>query len=209
MTPQDIREKTFEKAMFGGYDMGGVDDFMEEAAAELEAAQRENATLRAKMKVLVDKIEEYRASEDAMRMTLMSAQKLSSQIESEASARADKVVAEAQATAARSLESLKAETAKEQAKLKEAKDSFGRFFEEARAVCTRQLESLERISKSAAPARQEEAVDATVKSIEDSVARIPDEPAPKIDIGPVMGETAPRETITPEEITRLFSMGGN
>ena len=125
MTPQDIREKTFEKAMFGGYDMGGVDDFMEEAAAELEAAQRENATLRAKMKVLVDKIEEYRASEDAMRMTLMSAQKLSSQIESEARARADKVVAEAQATAARSLESLKAETAKEQAKLKEAKDSFG------------------------------------------------------------------------------------
>ena len=88
MTPQDIREKTFEKAMFGGYDMGGVDDFMEEAAAELEAAQRENATLRAKMKVLVDKIEEYRASEDAMRMTLMSAQKLSSQIESEARARA-------------------------------------------------------------------------------------------------------------------------
>ena len=209
MTPQDIREKTFEKAMFGGYDMGGVDDFMEEAAAELEAAQRENAKLGAKMKVLVDKIEEYRASEDAMRMTLMSAQKLSSQIESEARARADKVVAEAQATAARSLESLKAETAKEQAKLKEAKDSFGRFFEEARAVCTRQLESLERISKSAAPARQEEAVDATVKSIEDSVARIPDEPAPKIDIGPVMGETAPRETITPEEITRLFSMGGN
>ena len=39
MTPQDIRETTFEKAMFGGYDMGGVDDFMEEAAAELEAAQ--------------------------------------------------------------------------------------------------------------------------------------------------------------------------
>ena len=209
MTPQDIREKTFEKAMFGGYDMGGVDDFMEEAAAELEAAQRENATLKAKMKVLVDKIEEYRASEDAMRMTLLSAQKLSGQIEAEARAKAEKLVAEAQATASRSLEALKAETAKEQAKLREAKESFGRFFEEAKAVCTRQLESLERISKSAAPARQEEAVDATVKSIEDSVARIPDEPAPKIDISPVMGEAAPRETITPEEITRLFSMGGN
>ncbi|HIS98115.1 MAG TPA: DivIVA domain-containing protein [Candidatus Scatomorpha pullistercoris] len=209
MTPQDIREKTFEKAMFGGYDMGGVDDFMEEAAAELESAQRENATLRAKMKVLVDKIEEYRASEDAMRMTLMSAQKLSSQIEAEARAKADKLVAEAQATASRSLEALKAETVKEQAKLREAKEAFNRFFEDAKSVCVRQLESLERISKSAAPAKQEEAVDATVKSIEDSVARIPDEPAPKIDISPVMGETAPRETITPEEITRLFNMGGN
>ena len=35
MTPQDIRERTFEKAVFGGYDMAGVDDFMEEAAAAL------------------------------------------------------------------------------------------------------------------------------------------------------------------------------
>ena len=110
MTPQDIREKIFEKAVFGGYDMGSVDDFMEEMASELEAAQRESATLKAKMKVLVDKIEEYRASEDAMRMTLLSAQKLSSQIEAEARARADKVVAEAQATAARSLDGLKSET---------------------------------------------------------------------------------------------------
>ena len=99
MTPQDIREKIFEKAVFGGYDMGSVDDFMEEMASELEAAQRESATLKAKMKVLVDKIEEYRASEDAMRMTLLSAQKLSSQIEAEARARADKGVAEAQAAA--------------------------------------------------------------------------------------------------------------
>ena len=156
MTPQDIREKIFEKAVFGGYDMGSVDDFMEEMASELEAAQRESATLKAKMKVLVDKIEEYRASEDAMRMTLLSAQKLSSQIEAEARARADKVVAEAQA----------------------------------------------------APA-SEEAVDAAVKSIEASVARIPDEPAPQIDISPVMGERAPRQTITPDDMTRLFNMGGN
>ena len=78
MTPQDIREKIFEKAVFGGYDMGSVDDFMEEMAAELESAQRESATLKAKMKVLVDKIEEYRASEDAMRMTLLGAEALRS-----------------------------------------------------------------------------------------------------------------------------------
>ena len=60
----------------------------------------------------------------------------------------------------------------------------------------------------AAPA-SEEAVDATVKSIEDSVARIPDEPAPEIDISPVMNERAPRQTITPDDMTRLFNMGGN
>ena len=120
MTPQDIREKIFEKAVFGGYDMGSVDDFMEEMAAELESAQRESATLKAKMKVLVDKIEEYRSSEDAMRLTLLSAQKLSAQIEAEARARAEKTLAEAEAAASRSLESLRNETAREQQRLSEA-----------------------------------------------------------------------------------------
>ena len=201
MTPQDIREKIFEKAVFGGYDMGSVDDFMEEMAAELESAQRESATLKAKMKVLVDKIEEYRASEDAMRMTLLSAQKLSAQIESEARARADKLIADAQATASRSLDTLKADTKREEAKLKEARESLARFLDDARALCKRQLDYLEGAS--------EEAVDATVKSIEDSVARIPDEPAPEIDISPVMNERAPRQTITPDDMTRLFNMGGN
>ena len=28
MTPQDIMDKTFEKAVFGGYDMAAVDDFL-------------------------------------------------------------------------------------------------------------------------------------------------------------------------------------
>ena len=57
MTPQDIRERTFEKAVFGRIRYGRVDDFMEEAAVALENAQRENSTLKAKLKVLVDKIE--------------------------------------------------------------------------------------------------------------------------------------------------------
>ena len=55
-TPQEIREKTFEKAVFGGYDMGDVDDFMEQVAADMTTLQKENAVLKGKMKVLVDKI---------------------------------------------------------------------------------------------------------------------------------------------------------
>ena len=29
LTPQQIQEISFEKAVFGGYDMGSVDDFLE------------------------------------------------------------------------------------------------------------------------------------------------------------------------------------
>ena len=208
MTPQDIRERVFEKAMFGGYDMGGVDDFMDDTAAELEALLRENATLKAKMKVLVEKIEEYRGNEDAMRMTLLSAQKLSTQIEADARARAEKTISDADATAARALESLKAEVLSEQTKLSEAKNACVRFFAEARSLCNNQLDYLDRIAKQSPTSGRDSVVDDTVRSIEASVARIPDEPAPQIDITPAMSEQAPRQTITPDDVTRLFSMGG-
>ena len=54
ITAQDIREKTFEKARFSGYDMASVDDFLEELAEDVTATQKENAVLKSKMKVRVD-----------------------------------------------------------------------------------------------------------------------------------------------------------
>ena len=64
-TPQEIREKSFDKArsMFGGYDMATIDEYLEELANDFEALQKENVVLKSKMKVLVDKIEEYRTND--------------------------------------------------------------------------------------------------------------------------------------------------
>ena len=88
ITAQDIREKTFEKSRMNGYDMASVDDFLEELAEDISSSQKENAVLKSKMKVLVDKIEEYRANEEALNLAILSAQKLAVQIESEARQRA-------------------------------------------------------------------------------------------------------------------------
>ena len=207
MTPQDIRERTFEKAVFGGYDMAGVDDFMEEAAQALESAQHENSTLKAKLKVLVDKIEEYRASEDAMRMTLMSAQKLSNQIESEARERADKLVSDAQAQADEVLGSLQAEREREQQRLDAARSALERFYSDAREVCSYAMDTLRKLEAGELPAKPARAdVDETVRSISESVERLPDEPEPKIDVSDVM-DAAPGGKITPDDVTRLFDMG--
>ena len=74
MTVQEIQEIGFEKAVFGGYDMKSVDTFLERVAEEFAAMQKENAALKAKMKVLVDKIEEYRAVDEQMRKALYTAQ---------------------------------------------------------------------------------------------------------------------------------------
>lgn len=78
LVPQDIKNKTFEKAVFGGYDMASVDDFLEEIYASLSEANKESQTLKAKLKVLASKIEEYRESESGMSRALIAAEKTSS-----------------------------------------------------------------------------------------------------------------------------------
>lgn len=164
MTPQDIREKTFEKAMFGGYDMAAVQNYQEEVATELANAQKEIAVLKGKMKVLVDKIEEYRASEDAMRLAILSAQKVGKQIEDDAQARADKILSEAKNTSDRILGGLQHETANEEAKLLTAKMSCAKFLEDVRNLCMNQLEYLDKIAGSKAAAAQPAAQPASVSA---------------------------------------------
>ena len=164
MTPQDIREKTFEKAMFGGYDMAAVQNYQEEVAAELANAQKEIAVLKGKMKVLVDKIEEYRASEDAMRLAILSAQKVGKQIEDDAKASADKILSEAKNTSDRILGGLQHETANEEAKLLTAKTSCAKFLEDVRNLCMNQLEYLDKIAGSKAAAAQPAAQPASVSA---------------------------------------------
>lgn len=186
MTPQDIREKTFEKAMFGGYDMAAVQNYQEEVATELANAQKEIAVLKGKMKVLVDKIEEYRASEDAMRLAILSAQKVGKQIEDDAQARADKILSEAKNTSDRILGGLQHETANEEAKLLNAKTSCAKFLEDVRNLCLTQLEYLDGVAGSKAASAPRAAARPTASAA-------PAEPAPAEPVPAVQPEAPAAE----------------
>ena len=84
LTPQAVAERTFTKAKFGGYTMQEVDDFLDQITKDYTALFEENASLKGKLKVLADKINEYRETEDIMRATLHNAQKTANEIVSEA-----------------------------------------------------------------------------------------------------------------------------
>ena len=215
ITAQDIREKTFEKAKFGGYDMASVDDFLEELAEDVTAAQKENAVLKSKMKILVDKIEEYRANEEALNMAVLSAQKLAVQIESEARERARAMIAEADRQVNAKIGGIAEQADAEESRLAAAKNSTLKFLEAMREVCNKELKNLEDIGngfipeeKAAAEAAAAAAAEAAapapapapapaasiedaVRSIEQSVSRIQPEARVDIDITPDMGRSAP------------------
>ena len=185
ITAQDIREKGFEVVRFNGYDRDMVDDFLEELADDVAASQKENAVLKSKMKVLVDKIEEYRANEEALNNAILSAQKLAVQIESEARQRAAATVADAEKKAQETIGSITDRADAEEKRLADAKAATAKFFEAAKALCNSQLGKLEGIMSDmglAAPAAEEPDVDDTVRAIEDSAAKLSPDPAIKIDI---------------------------
>ncbi len=222
ITPQDIKEKTFEKALFGGYDMAAVDSFLEEISTDLALLQKENATLKGKMKVLVDKVEEYRGNEDALRMAVVSAQRLGNIIERESKEKAEALVADATAEADRITREARVEVEMEKARLDEAKKTSAQFVENMELLCNRQLSFLEKVGEMdfvkehrasqivdvvpeepAAYADEEEPseIHETVKRIEETVAKAADEPVS--DVRPNFAPAVPTEDELP---TRPFQV---
>ena len=87
LTPQQVAEQTFNPVGRGknsGYNMEEVDNFLDQITADYTALANENTDLKNKLKVLADKITEYRETEDMMRSTLRSAQKTANDMVAEA-----------------------------------------------------------------------------------------------------------------------------
>ena len=96
LTPQEVSERAFQKASFGGYNMAQVDEFLDILTGDYSALYNENAVLKNKMKVLVDKVEEYRSTEEAMRKALMAAQRMADDLVQEAERKKAEILAQAE-----------------------------------------------------------------------------------------------------------------
>jgi len=171
LTPQGIKDKKFVKAMVGGYDMGIVDDFLEEVFEDYSALYKENAVLKSKLKVLVEKIEEYRSTEDSMHMALLAAQKTSSEIEEKAKRKRDAIIAEANDYANHRRKELQGEFQAEEARLAAAKRQTSMFSQEVLALIEGERKFLARLDELVI--KTEQAVPAPVLAAEPVVPEVP------------------------------------
>lgn len=136
-TPQEVSEKVFPKASFGsgGYAMSSVDEFLDTLTEDYTTLYKENVALKAKLKVLAEKIEEYRATEDAMRSTLLTAQRMAAKLVQEAQEEKDNLLNEARAQHAAEIRVLDDETKVAEQKLALAQQNLAEFIERSRALC--------------------------------------------------------------------------
>ena len=179
LTPQEVSEHAFAKAGFGGYNMAMVDEVLDQLTEDYTTLYKENAVLKSKMKVLVDKVEEYRSTEEAMRKTLLTAQRMADEIVKEAQASKDTLVHQAEEEARARVQGLRREVEAEQLRLTAAQNATAAYVAKLKELYQHELDYLGSLSKltpeSAAPA---DPVDAAAEEIQATMDRIAQEEVP-------------------------------
>lgn len=132
MTPQEVASRAFSKAALGGYNMAMVDEFLDALTEDYTTLYNDNAILKNKLKVLSDTVEEYRATDGAMRKTLLAAQQMADAIVSEAEKKKQSLVQDAEAAAQQRLEELRRQYAEEEFRLKSAQEATTAYVQQAR-----------------------------------------------------------------------------
>ena len=175
LTPQEVKSHAFQRASFGGYNMGQVDEFLDILTEDYTALYNDNAVLKSKMKVLVDKVVVYRATEEAMRKALMTAQRMADDLVREAEAKKAAILAEAEEQAAQRVAELSAQVETEEFRLRTAQENTAAFVEQMRALYTEQVQFLAKLEElapeqPAAPAA--DPVEEAASEIDDNVQRL-------------------------------------
>lgn len=143
LTPDKIREKSFQTTGRGSYRAEDVDSFLNEVSASYEQMFKENGDLIKKISILAKKVEEYRADEESLKLALLNAQKLADRIVAEAKENAEKDTEDARAEAAKLREDAKADVEEAEAKAKRESDAI---VESAKAEAERILAEANRQS---------------------------------------------------------------
>ncbi len=145
LTPQEVAEHGFSKSRMGGYNMKEVDDFLDELTADFSELYKENAVLKGKIKVLAEKISEYRETEDAMRTTLLTAQKMANSMVVQAEEEKKRMIAEAERAALQRKAEVEQEVADAEYQLKMAKNATAQFVEHMRELVKQEASFLDQL----------------------------------------------------------------
>lgn len=174
LTPQEVSSHVFSKAMMGGYNMAMVDEFLDVLTEDYTTLYNDNAILKNKLKVLSDTVEEYRATDDAMRKTLLSAQQMADSIIQDAELKKANMIKDAESSAHRRLEELKVQIAAEEAHLKAVQDSMAEYVSKVDTLFQAQELTLRELTKlGPAPGKPPEVkLEEAAQDIENNLAQV-------------------------------------
>lgn len=154
LTPQDLQEVSFEKAKIGGYVMKSVDEFLEPLMDDYVALYKENAVLKSKMRLLVERLESYRSNEANMKAAAEEARRKNEEIVAAARRESEEIVARASREAKALGHDADAAVGAESERLRRAKEATAEFIQAVEAQIARHQQALEALKSLDLPARE-------------------------------------------------------
>lgn len=223
-TPNEVREISFGKAVFGGYDMSDVDRAFEAVSEDYATLFKENTMLKKKLKLLADTVEEYRSVDEQMRKALITAQNMANEMLADAETKSKTMLETATNEAKAKISELTALVAAEEARLARAKAETADFIDSITKIFDVEREKFEILKNEVVPApvaapqvvneSMSDTVDEIAKSLEEKV-RLEEEEMAKAEPVPadededvkVVSDTIPFENVpeapTEEEMDAL------
>ena len=200
-TPQQLDEISFARARFNGYDIDSVDEVLVPLIQDYTTLYKENALLKSKMRVLVEKLEEYRNGEASMRDAMAGAQKSADQMIRETEAKCAQMLSDANLAAAENAKNAVTLIAAENARVEEAKKAAAARITEIQEQMKTCIQALERIKTANLPVPAPKEHAATADAVADEIASTleammgtTDEPAPKAEPNHPQSNTTSRFT---------------
>ncbi len=184
MTLDNIRNVEFSRGR--GYRAEEVDDFIDECAETVEALLQEKEELNQKMKVLADKLVEYRNDEDSIRAALLNAQRTGDTVMRDAEQQAEEIRAKAEREADEILRAAMNRIDAEKQELERVKQEVASFKARLMALYKEHLECIQQL-----PAEEPAPAAETVSEPEEAVS----EPEENVVVAPAPEE----DTIVAEE----------
>ena len=169
-TPQQLDEISFARARFNGYDIDSVDEVLVPLIEDYTTLYKENALLKSKMRVLVEKLEEYRNGEASMRDAMAGAQKSADQMIRDTEAKCAQMLNAANQAAAENAKNAVSLIAAENARVEEAKKASGQRISEIQEQLKTVVQALERIKTANLPTEPPKEHAATADAVADEIA---------------------------------------
>lgn len=205
-TPQEVRENSasFDRSVFGGYNMKSVDAFLTPLVEDYSALYKENAVLKSKMKVLVEKLEEFHEREDSMNKAILAAQKTADEMIVDTERKCAKMLSDTEETMRIRSQELKKEMAIEAERVNRAKKTAAAFILHVEEQMHKAVEQLESVREMSITPRVQKSAEMPVQP--QIRMEKPAEPAPVAEPEAPVIELEPPVRETPEQVSRQIEV---
>lgn len=139
MTPLDIQNKVFKKAI-NGYDKADVDNFLELVLADYEKIYKTSIEATDKINTLSKLVDSYKAMEETMKNSLIVAQQASDEVLKNSKEKAELIVAEAELKSKEIIAAAENRVSEINGKLSELKTSMELYKTQAAGMLSAQID---------------------------------------------------------------------